>query len=775
MNPAIRVKRASPETEVSIDAAQRPVSLSIMKAGGSSSFASHISRISTERTTALDAWRLAVLLLAVASAPLDAQTIRAIPTYHNIGVHLEFASVPPASALISMAIREENAPGQYRTIHPLSRISSNRFAGSAFGLKSDTAYSIQLSSPAFAFNRVLEVRTRSELLSSATQGVYHVSPVGNDANDGRSLTRAFRTLRRALDVASAGEQLLLHAGRYHEGDVEVYPSSTGEREATAVQPIVIESAPNEQATLDGSDTEFAPHWALFDSDHGVYRTPTVRQPYHAYLNGGHLYHFGVLDHLRTNRWGQLSGFFADGTHLYVRLPDGGPIATNQITLPRFTFALLLSASYYQIRGLEFCYYGYDRDPAAIVLENASSNTIERCAFHHTGTGISIRHDSIHNTIQQCTFNEWPVDSMMWDAIKQGEPFGSEPYETGGVVVTGDHTAYYGNVIRSNRFEHLFDGAHLFSDDAAAPTEDLDFHDNLVLNCGDDGIETDGVGSNCRIYSNVFSNFLTGISVAPAALGPTYIFRNALLRWRSVPSTEGEDGRFYGYPVKLNHQMRDDPWTSWVYLYHNSCFTDGPGLDGFQFNYYWWSWTNIVSRNNIYVGTRYALCNYNEQCPIDFDYDALFTTGPKPVFHWDRNDFADLGAFTQATGQEHHGLFVDPGFLAPGGARLRSDSPLVDRGVRIPGINDDYFGSAPDVGAFEAASAPVAFGLEWVNGMAQSTWSVTSRLSYQLEFTADLSPPRWAAVGESVQAPESLLVMRHTNLDSSGFYRLRSDP
>lgn len=719
--------------------------------------------------------RCFVLITGLAFSPTlaEAQAIRAIPTYHNIGVHVAFDSPPEAPATISMAIKEQDATGDYHEIHPLSWISSKQFAGSAFALKPDTAYSIRLASTAFSSNRLVSVRTRSEVFPAATRAVYHVAPAGNDGHDGRTLATAFRTLRHALEVVLAGEKVLLHAGRYNEGDIEIYPGSSREADATATQPIVVESAVGESAVLDGSDLDFAPNWELFDGPHGVYRTPTARQPYHAYLNGGHLYHFGNLIDLRTNRWNQMSGYFADGTNLYVRLPDGGPMGTNHITLPRFTFGLYLAVSHFQIRNLEFCYYGYDRDPSALVLDNSSSNLVERCNFHHTGTGVVIRHDSIHNTIQQCTFNEWPVDTIKWDAIKQGEPFGSEPYETGGVMITGDHTVYYGNVIRSNRFEHMFDGAHLFSDDAAAPTEDVDFHDNVVLNCGDDGIETDGVGSNCRIYNNVFSNFLTGISVAPAALGPTYIIRNTLLRWRTVPSVESEeDGLFHGYPIKLNHQMREDPWTQWVYLYHNTCYTDQPGLDGFTFSYYWWYWTNIVSRNNLYVGTRYALLNVNEQCPIDFDYDNVFTSDPNRFVEWNRARYANLSAFAQATGQERHGWAVDPGFVGPDDTRLRPDSPLIDRGVRIPGINDDFLGAAPEPGAFEFASAPYASNIFVFNGVVETDWQVPLGTSWQLMITPTLSPPQWRNASEPIQATSAILHFKHTNSAAVSFYGLR---
>ncbi|MBN1906474.1 MAG: right-handed parallel beta-helix repeat-containing protein [Deltaproteobacteria bacterium] len=49
-----------------------------------------------------------------------------------------------------------------------------------------------------------------------------------------------------------------------------------------------------------------------------------------------------------------------------------------------------------------------------------------------------------------------------------------------------------------------------------------------------------------------------------------------------------------------------------------------------------------------------------------------------------------------------GLSCVPGFSDPasGDYTLSSGSPLIDRGLIIPGINDDYAGAAPDTGAFE---------------------------------------------------------------------------
>jgi hypothetical protein len=56
-----------------------------------------------------------------------------------------------------------------------------------------------------------------------------------------------------------------------------------------------------------------------------------------------------------------------------------------------------------------------------------------------------------------------------------------------------------------------------------------------------------------------------------------------------------------------------------------------------------------------------------------------------------------------TAQELNGVAADPlleldenGIPVPS-----SNSPAIDRGVHIPGINDDYVAAAPDLGAIES--------------------------------------------------------------------------
>jgi hypothetical protein len=264
-------------------------------------------------------------------------------------------------------------------------------------------------------------------------------------------------------------------------------------------------------------------------------------------------------------------------------------------------------------------------------------------------------------------------------------------------VYGSSSANIGNVIRFNHLYHMFDGSHLYSEDAAGPTSNMDFHDNLIEYVNDDCVETDGAGTNCRIFNNTFRTFLTGVSVAPAAGGPTYIMRNLFTGW------ETHSG-YVGYPVKFN--VDSDLTIDWVYIYHNTCYTAVAGQPGFLFKQYSY-WNNIISRNNIYAGTNYALESTSNRNPVDFDYDNLYTTTYGKLVRWAGPSYTTLSAFYSATGQEQHGLNQNPEFINPSSDfHLAAGSPLIDSGLVIPGVNDGYFGDKPDIGKYEYGSESV---------------------------------------------------------------------
>jgi hypothetical protein len=137
------------------------------------------------------------------------------------------------------------------------------------------------------------------------------------------------------------------------------------------------------------------------------------------------------------------------------------------------------------------------------------------------------------------------------------------------------------------------------------------------------------------------------------------------------------------------------------LFHNTADAVLPGNNGLYIKSPG-SWDLIYARNNVWAGTDYALENYNTGQPVDLDYDNLWNGNSGDLVRWDGTNYATLAAFSAATGQEPHGLSVQPGFSDAAGGEYGLDpaSDLIDAGAIIPGINDDYVGAAPDIGAFE---------------------------------------------------------------------------
>ncbi len=683
-------------------------------------------------------------------------TITTTATFNNIGIVIDL-STPASQGTVRVFLKNSRAPtNEYREAHSLCQLTATRFAGSVFGLKPGTGYDLKFSSPVFPGVPFVPVSTRPDAFPEAANTVYHVSPVtGNDTNNGSSAASPFRTLAKALSAATAGTKILLYDGTYYEGDLS--PPRSG----TATSPVVIENAPGNHPVLNGLDRSFSATWALHDAATHLYRTPCTAIPKNAYLNGGQFFHYPDLSTLSNSPWAQPGGYFADGTYLYARFPENGAPGTNVLSIPARTTALTLDQkSNLQIRGIEFCYYGLNDFHRAIYIYRGSSNVVDRCYFHHNGIGVALKYAAHFNTIQNCVFTEFPISTWSWHAVKDS----GRDYEAGGVVVYGSGETNSGNVIRSCTFTNMFDGAHLFSDNVSGPTENMDFHNNVIEHCVDDGIETDGAGSNCRIYFNQFRDFLTGVSVAPAAPGPTYIFRNVLSDWRNSEE-------FAGYPYKFN--VGSSIPIEWVHLYHNTCCTTVPGQNGFWLKQYS-NWRNVVSRNNIYCGTAYGLeKDASTANTEDLDYDCVFTTKAPPVIRWSGVNYNSLVQFSQAVGLEIHGVTNQPAFLNPGlhDYYLPAGSPPIDKGVPIPGVNDDWVGSAPDLGALEYGMLAERISVG-VNGV-DVDWRVGAFGKYQLESAPNLAPSGWTSFGPPVQAQGPWLQMSvPATADGQRFFRLR---
>jgi len=622
-------------------------------------------------------------LLAPSPSPVRAAaSLELYGTFHAMGVIVTITTSddPDGDATASVEYRVSGSV-PYRQGFPLSRVADTRFVGSLFWLEPGTAYDVRVTfdDPDGSLHGVTvagTASTRAEIAIPTPNHSYYVAPDGN----GTACSEAAPcSLEEGLSQAEAGDEVVLRDGIYHQGEVSL------PRSGTSGAPIVIRGYDGETAVLDGAD-QATFTWAAQGG--GVYRTTVnVADTHLITVNGERLYPYQSLSDLQDQSWG-IPGFYADGTALYARLAGDADPNNATVVVSRYNNAFYVEQDYVYFVNLTFRHYGQGNWAKAIYFNNANDNMVQGCIFAVNDLGIGIKRASHRNVIQESEFYDTDFD-WPWDAVKGGSDL-----ETGGVGFYDPATGR-GNVIRRNTFHDYFDGLGICPSETAGVTNETDFYENLVYRAGDDGIETDGQCSNVRLWGNTFHDVLMGISLAPVYTGPVYVIRNLIYR------TGVGNNDYTGSPFKFNSGYdKSGP----MILFHNTADAALPSNNGIYIKAPG-TWEIIYARNNIWSGTDYALNNYNETQPIDFDYDDLYTTNPDEFVYWgsgSNRHMRDLATFQSLTGQEPHGLDVEPGFAGAGSGdyTLDSTSDLIDAGVVIPGINDDYIGTAPDIGAFE---------------------------------------------------------------------------
>jgi hypothetical protein len=242
----------------------------------------------------------------------------------------------------------------------------------------------------------------------------------------------------------------------------------------------------------------------------------------------------------------------------------------------------------------------------------------------------------------------------------------------------------GNVARFNRVHGLFNGigASTWGDlENEALNRDLDIHDNVFTEIGDDPLEPEGACMNVRFWNNQTRDTLQGISLAPITVGPVYVVRDRYVNYKESAVKAGVDSRGV------------------VYLYHVLGWTNRPDGNGQQAC---GPWDNMHFRNSIIRGTRYVIEDMHRH-PVGctFDFCDLFTTATDRFLKWQDQRYRDLDAVPPAAGFGRHILRVEPYTTTDADGEPTGLAPgLIDAGVHIPGINDDFQGKAPDLGPKE---------------------------------------------------------------------------
>ncbi len=607
-------------------------------------------------------------------------------TFNSMGVivTLDASNDPDRDAISNLEYRLSGET-IYRRGFPLTRMADTRFVGSLFWLEPGSIYDVRVgfsdadNDPINGVVLTDSSSTRAEITIPIASHTYYVSTNGNGT--GCSLASPCQ-LEEGLSQVHPGEEVVLRGGTYYQGDLSL------PRSGVAGAPIVIRSFTGETAILNGADP------AVFNWDSqgsGIYHTTAnVADSYLVLANGERLLPYRSMADLQTLHWG-IPGFYVNGVDLYVHLAGDADPNNAAMIVSRFSSAFTIEQNYIYFLNLTFQHFGVGDYPKALYFFNASDNLVQGCIFAMNNLGIGIKYDSHRNVIQDNLFYD-AIFSWPWDSFYAGEV----PYDGGGIRFYSPSDGR-GTVIRNNTFHDFFDGFGACPEETSAITNETDIYHNLVYNSGDDGMETDGRCSNVRIWGNTLHDVLMGISLAPVYDGPVYAIRNLIYR------TGAGNNDYSGSAFKFNSGYDQ---SGLMYLFHNTgdAFLTDPLSSGLHIKSPG-SWTMITARNNIWSGTDYSISNANPDQPIDLDYDDLCTTRPGELAWWSNLDDRHLNTLLElqtATGQELHGMNALPGFTdaASGDYTLADSSELIDAGLVIPGINDNYLGSAPDIGAFE---------------------------------------------------------------------------
>lgn len=270
----------------------------------------------------------------------------------------------------------------------------------------------------------------------------------------------------------------------------------------------------------------------------------------------------------------------------------------------------------------------------------------------------------------------------------------------GIVVTGPGHVITGNTVRGFR-----DGISFMEDASAVDQYSIDVLDNTIGESADDGIEADFCAHNCRIVGNRLVNSFIAFSSQPGLGGPTWFLRNEAYSVVHVP-------------FKLYRGSRGDVLLHNTVVKHGDGFNAYPGSDR--------PIRALYARNNLFLGgAAGSFAGFSSGSGRVVDLVDLDTTSSSLDYNGYGSQLADFRGRLGATGftglaqlrsltSEVHALQLgydvfattvaypaDPTQVLVAPALELSENALaVDAGMVLPGINDDYAGAAPDLGARE---------------------------------------------------------------------------
>ncbi|MDQ4140465.1 MAG: hypothetical protein M3142_08045 [Bacteroidota bacterium] len=282
----------------------------------------------------------------------------------------------------------------------------------------------------------------------------------------------------------------------------------------------------------------------------------------------------------------------------------------------------------------------------------------------------------------------------------------------------------GHVICHNSVAYFHDAITVSTygtPDPAQKAVAIDIYNNDIHLMVDDFIESDGGVHNIRVMRNRGVNAAQcGLSAQPIFGGPAYFIRNVL----------------YNIPTGCALKFMSKP--AGLIVYHNTFISENVNPQTFS---------NAHFRNNLFLGTdapqRPIIIFPNATAYSTSDYNGYrLNRASTDQYRWvspakeqlrdytktvkDAQSFPNLASFTKASGQEAHGVELDYSIFlnlrAPDATKphaiyhstdftfqLKPKSKAVDAGLKLPNVNNNFKGKAPDLGALEVGEPVPLYG------------------------------------------------------------------
>lgn len=623
---------------------------------------------------------LLLLLLSPAAASaqpaITAQELVVEPaTLHNLGFEWGMEGDDNRNAAVEVEYRaagaqewKEGMPllrmGDERVIRSgehLDYLVPHRFAGSIFDLEPNTEYEARLTMTdpdgvSGEAVRTVTVRTRAEPVAAADGRILHVYP---PTWEGEMKQPSFVGLKQAYYGSGLGDWSVVSERPVQPGDV-----------------ILMHGGLYRADRLDYVD----PHRIPFDGTYYLTARGTAERPIVIKAAGdGEV----VIDGAGAHR---LFDVTATAHHIFEGL----------------TFR---NADIAFSAGFK---HGY----------GATDLTVRHCRFEEVGSAVWTEFAGSRNFYIADNVILGKKDRHRMRGWSNPDHYGPNPLESyTAVKVYGS-----GHVIAHNAIAYFHDGIAVSTYGTPEKEQELravsiDIYNNDIHLMADDFIEADGGVHNIRVLRNRGVNaFHTALSAQPVFGGPAYFIRNVV----------------YNTNVALKFMSKP----AGLYVLHNTFVAENRNTQ---------THSNAHFRNNVFLGTdkrapvmvyadatAYSTYDYNGYRPNAGD-EQFIRIGPSggamrdySVSRRDALEFRTLSALTASTGLDTHSILVDyDDFvkLAPPDPdtphavyhavdidfRPSPSGRSADAGARIPNVNDDFRGAAPDLGAIEAGDPLPVYG------------------------------------------------------------------